>query len=51
MKVSKYIEVDAIAWTHCQIKELLSLKTVIPKNIEPLIKLKKYSIIDKIRFR
>jgi len=36
-----------------QIKELLNLKTVIPKNIEPLIKLKlkKYSIIDKIRFR
>lgn len=51
--LSQDIEVDAIAWTHYQIKELLNLKTVIPKNIEPLIKLKlkKYSIIDKIRFR
>lgn len=45
--LSQDIEVDAIAWTHYQIKELLNLKTVIPKNIEPLInrKLKKYSII------
>lgn len=44
MKVSQDIVVYKKARTHYQIKELLNLKTVIPRNIEPLItlKLKKY---------
>jgi hypothetical protein len=46
--LSQDIEVDAIAWAHYQIKKLTNLKTIIPRNIEPLIimRLKKNSIIN-----
>lgn len=45
--LSQDIEVDVIAWTHYQIKELLDLNTIIPKNIKSLInvKVEKYRLI------